>query len=97
MTTSTILQNVSSEQLTELITNVFKTQLQDFKKELSNQNENEDLLTREQVLELLKINASTLWHWQNKGRITVYKFANKCYYKRSELMSTITPLIKNKG
>ena len=94
MTTSTILQNVSSEQLTELITNVFKTQLQDFKKELSNQNENEDLLTREQVLELLKINASTLWHWQNKGRITVYKFANKCYYKRSELMATITPLNK---
>ena len=94
MTTSTILQNVSSEQLTELITNVFKTQLQDFKKELSNQNENEDLLTREQVLELLKINASTLWHWQNKGRITVYKFANKCYYKRSELMTTITPLNK---
>lgn len=94
MTTSTILQNVSSEQLTELITNVFKTQLQDFKKELSNQNENEDLLTREQVLELLQINASTLWHWQNKGRITVYKFANKCYYKRSELMATITPLNK---
>ena len=94
MTTSTILQNVSSEQLTELITNVFKTQLQDFKKELSNQNENEDLLTREQVLELLKINASTLWHWQNKGRITVYKFANKCYYKRSELMATITRLNK---
>ena len=94
MTTSTILQNVSSEQLTELITNVFKTQLQDFKKELSNQNENEDLLTREQVLELLKINASTLWHWQNKGRITVYKFANKCYYKRSELMATITPINK---
>lgn len=94
MTTSTLLQNVSTEQLTELITNVFKTQLQDFKKELSNQNENEDLLTREQVLELLKINASTLWHWQNKGRITVYKFANKCYYKRSELMTTITSLKK---
>jgi hypothetical protein len=94
MTTSTILQNVSTDQLTELITNVFKTQLQDFKKELSSQTANDDLLSREQVLELLQINASTLWHWQNKGRITVYKFANKCYYKRSELMATITPLKK---
>jgi hypothetical protein len=94
MTTSTILQNVSTDQLTELLTNVFKTQLEDFKKEFTTQTENDDLMTRDQVLDLLKINASTLWHWQNKKRIIVYKFANKCYYKRSELMATITPLKK---
>jgi hypothetical protein len=94
MTDSILIQNVSTEQLTELITNVFKTQLEDFKKEFTTQTENDDLMTREQVLELLQINASTLWHWTNKGRITVYKFANKCYYKRSELMATITPLKK---
>jgi hypothetical protein len=94
MTNSILIQNVSTDQLTELITNVFKTQLEDFKKEFTTQTENDDLMTRDQVLELLQINASTLWHWQNKGRITVYKFANKCYYKRSELMATITPLNK---
>jgi hypothetical protein len=93
-TNSILIQNVSADQFTELITNVFKTQLEDFKKEFTTQTENDDLMTREQVLELLQINASTLWHWQNKGRITVYKFANKCYYKRSELMATITPLKK---
>ena len=93
-TNSILLQNVSPEQFTELITNVFRKELEDFKKEFATQTENDDLMTREQVLELLQINASTLWHWQNKGRITVYKFANKCYYKRSELMATITPLNK---
>jgi hypothetical protein len=91
-TNSILLQNLDVEQLTTLMGKVFKTQLEDLKKELTIQNENEDLLTREQVLDLLKINASTLWHWTNKGRITVYKFANKCYYKRSELMTSITPL-----
>ena len=91
---SILLQNVSPEQFTELITNVFKTQLEDFKKELVNQTEKENLLTREQVLELLQINSSTLWHWQNKGKIQVYKFANKCYYKRSELMNCLTQLKK---
>ena len=94
MTNSILLQNVSPEQFTELLTNVFKTQLEDFKKELVNQTAKDDLLSREQVLELLQINSSTLWHWQNKGKITVYKFANKCYYKRSELMESITPLKK---
>ena len=88
------LHNLSADQFTELLTNVFKTQLEDFKKEFTTQTKNDDLMTREQVLELLQINASTLWHWQNKGRITVYKFANKCYYRRSELMNTITPLKK---
>ena len=88
---SILIQNVSADQFTELITNVFKTQLEDFKKEFTTQTENDDLMTREQVLELLQINASTLWIWTNKGRITVYKFANKCYYKRSELMASITP------
>lgn len=87
MQNSILIQNVSSEQLTELITNVFKTQLQDFKKEFTTQTENDDLMTREQVLELLQINASTLWHYQNKGRIIVYKFANKCFYKRSEVLA----------
>lgn len=91
---SILLQNVSPDQLTELMTKVFKTQLEDFKKELTNQTANDDLMTREQVLSFLQIDPSTLWHWQNKGRITVYKFANKCYYKRSELMDTITPLKK---
>lgn len=94
MQNSIILQNLSTEQLTDLIGNVFETKFKDFQKIQSTQTENDDLMTRSEVLELLQINASTLWHWTNKGRITVYKFANKCYYKRSELIATITPLKK---
>jgi hypothetical protein len=94
MKNSILLENLSTEQLTDLIGNVFDSKFKDIQKIQNTQNENEGLLTREQVLELLQINASTLWHWQNKGRIIVYKFANKCYYKRSELMATITPLNK---
>lgn len=93
MQTSILIQNVTPEQLTDLIANVIDTKLKEYQ---SNNQEPpaDDLMSREQVLDFLKINASTLWHWQNKGRIIVYKFANKCYYKRSELMATITPLKK---
>jgi hypothetical protein len=94
MTKSTLIEQVSASEFTELIMFVFRKELEDFKKELQNQTANDDLLSREQVLELLQINASTLWHWQNKGKIIAYKFANKCYYKRSEIMATITPLKK---
>lgn len=94
MENSILLQNLNTEQLTDLIGNVFDAKLKDFQKKQNTQTANDDLMSREQVLELLQINASTLWHWQNKGRVNVYKFANKCYYKRSELMATITPLKK---
>lgn len=88
------LVEITLEEFSLLISNIIDEKLKDFKEKQSNQVANDDLMTREQVLELLQINASTLWHWTNKGRINVYKFSNKCYYKRSELMETITPLKK---
>ena len=94
MENSILLQNLSTEQLTDLIGNLFDTKFKDFQNNQTTQSENDDLLSREQVLELLQINASTLWHWQNKGRIKVYKFSNKCYYKRSELMNDLILLKK---
>ena len=92
MTNSILIQNLNTHELENLISESLKTQLENFKKELSTKTEQEQLLTRSEVLDLLKINGSTLWHWQNKGRITAYKFGAKCYYKRSELLSNITPL-----
>jgi len=86
---SSILIHASLEDLTELIKDGIKSQLNDFKKEFHSLNTKEDLLNRQQVLELLNINATTLWHYQNKGKIPFYKFANKCYYKRSEIMDSL--------
>jgi hypothetical protein len=91
-----ILQGLSTDQLTDLIGNVFDTKIKDFLNSNEPKTEIEDLINREQVLKLLQINPSTLWHWQNKGRIIVYKYANKCYYKRSELMDSIKTINKNK-
>ena len=89
-----LLQNVSPERLTELIKDGVKSQLEDFKKDFHSQTANDDLMTREQVLELLQINASTLWHYQNKGKVIVYKLCNRNYYKRSEILQGLTPLKK---
>jgi hypothetical protein len=91
---SILLQTLTLEQLTELMTNVFRAQLEDFKKELNITPTNDDLMTREAVLTLLQINPSTLYRWTNNKRINVYKFSGKCFYKRAELMDSITLLKK---
>jgi hypothetical protein len=88
------VHNLDTVQLSELIGNIFDTKIKDLFQTQTAKSENDDLMTRAELLALLKINPSTLFHWQNKGKITAYKFANKCYYKRSEIMATITPLNK---
>ena len=91
---SILLQNVSSEQLEELINSGVKNQLDSFKKELTNQNANDDLLTRSEACEFLKINSSTLWHWTRHGKVTAYGIANRRYYKRAELLESLILLKK---
>lgn len=83
---------ITPQELQHAILEGVKQHFQAYNKGLSNKKEQDDLMSRSEVLELLKINESTLWHWQKKGKITVYKFANKCYYKRTELMASITPV-----
>jgi hypothetical protein len=77
------------EELAELIIKGVKSQLEDFKKEFSSQNANEDLLTRKEACEFLKIDSSTLWAWTNKGKVFSYGIANRRYYKRSELLESL--------
>lgn len=93
MKNSTLVENVNSEQLVQRITEKFQSQLNDFKKELSNQSP-DVLLTRSEACEFLKIDSSTLWAWTNKGKVTSYGISNRRYYKKAELLECLIPLKK---
>ncbi|MEY8780321.1 helix-turn-helix domain-containing protein [Allomuricauda sp. XS_ASV26] len=68
---------------------------QDVKKQLDELKESfqpktpEELLTRSETAELLKINLSTLYHWTKKGKLKSYGLSGKVYYKRSEIESAL--------
>lgn len=93
MKNSILLQNLSSETLKELIKESVKSQLDDFKKDLQTHNPDE-LLTRDDVLDLLQIDSSTLWRYQNDGKIKAYGIGNRRYYKKAELINALKPLKK---
>lgn len=78
-------------ELAELINNGVKSQLDDLKKQLDLSTQ-EELLTRQEACDLLKIDSSTLWHWTKKGKVIGYGIANRRYYKRSEIMECLTKL-----
>ena len=93
MQNSILLQNVSPEQFTELLTNVFKSQLEDFKKNL-NTNDPDILLTRAEACEFLKIEQTTLYFWVKSGKVPCYGIANRRFFKKSDLLNSLTLLKK---
>lgn len=53
-----------------------------------------DLLTRQQVAEMLSIDLSTLHNWTRQGKLNSYGIGHRVYYKMSEIEQAIIPLQK---
>jgi hypothetical protein len=93
MADSILLQNLNTADLTQLIKDGVKSQLEDFKKTLQTHNPDE-LLTRTETCKFLQIDSSTLWHWTNKGKVIAYGIGNRRYYKKAELLESLKQLKK---
>jgi len=88
MKDSIILQNLNTTDLTQLIKDGVKSQLEDFKETLNAHNPDE-LLTRDQTCKFLQIDSSTLWAWTTKGKVKAYGIGNRRYYKKAELLESL--------
>ena len=97
MKNSIILQDLSVEELQELIGSTVKKNVAELQKELQSEKFTEELLTREETCKFLKIDSSTLWSWTNKGKVKAYGIGARRYYKRSELLECLTHLKKQKS
>jgi hypothetical protein len=93
-TNSILLESLSVEELQQLINTSIKNGIQDFQKELQSKINSEELLTREEACQFLKIDSSTLWAWTNNQKVKAYGIGARRYYKRSELMECLTLLKK---
>ncbi|WP_288436945.1 helix-turn-helix domain-containing protein [uncultured Chryseobacterium sp.] len=87
------IQDLSVTQLSSIIKNSVREELSNLQPNLNKEIENtNELLTRKQVLDLLKISSVTLWHWQKSGKIITHGISKRRYYKRSEIMECLTKL-----
>ncbi|MGB5821445.1 MAG: helix-turn-helix domain-containing protein [Saonia sp.] len=53
-----------------------------------------DLLTRDEVCQLLNINKTTLWHYTKQNKLQSYGIGNRVYYKKDEVLNAVKPLKK---
>jgi len=49
------------------------------------ENKPDELLTRQQVAEMLGVTLCTLWHWDNKDILNPMRIGNKVRYRRSDV------------
>jgi hypothetical protein len=89
-----LLQNLSVEQLQQLIGTSVRNGILELQKELQTKDNSEELMTREETCQFLKIDSSTLWAWTNNGKVKAYGIGARRYYKKSEIMECLTQLKK---
>ncbi|MFO0323126.1 MAG: helix-turn-helix domain-containing protein [Bacteroidota bacterium] len=95
MTQSTILREVSPEQITNLFEGL-QNQLTELKTSFQPVKPTE-LLTRNEVSELLKCDLSTLHNWVKKGKLVPYGIGSRIYFKRTDIENALVYLGKKKG
>jgi excisionase family DNA binding protein len=89
-----LLETLTVDQLNQLIGTSVKNGITELHYEFQTKHQSEELLTREEACNFLKIDGSTLWSWTNKKKIKAYGIGARRYYKRSELMESLTLLKK---
>lgn len=94
MNNAILLQEITIEQLQQLIGSSVKETIQEFQKEIKTKDNSEELLTREETCKFLKIDSSTLWAWTNAGKLKSFGISSRRYYKKSLIMESLTLLRK---
>lgn len=89
-----LLQNLTVEQLQQLIGTSVRNGIFELQKELQTKDNSEELMTREETCQFLKIDSSTLWAWTNNGKVKAYGIGARRYYKKSEIIECLTQLKK---
>ena len=89
-----LLQNLTVEQLQQIIGTSVRNGILELQKELQTKDNSEELMTREETCQFLKIDSSTLWAWTNNGKVKAYGIGARRYYKKSEIMECLTQLKK---
>lgn len=86
-----IFTKITAEELTKMITDAVNEAIKNIKIEPTVQS-NEELLTRKEVSDKLRISLVTLNDWTKKGMIQSYAIGGRILYKASEINSKLTKI-----
>lgn len=89
-TTSFQMINLSVSDLTELISNCVKAEIQKVVSLTTQPQKNEpEILTREEVKNLLKVSYTSLWKYDKQKTLIARKANGKVFYMRQDVMNLL--------
>lgn len=80
------IENITIEELKNELITKFKQLLKSF---LEQQEKVDELLTRQETANILKISLVTLWNWTKKDIIPAYRIGTKVRYKNREVLESL--------
>lgn len=89
MEKSILLHGITVEEFKEMLQEALRTQFMGHNA-AENRSDPDVLLTREETALLLKISLTSLWKWTNSGKLRSYGLGNRRYYKKSEVLASLT-------
>lgn len=92
MISSTVLYNITSEQLLNLFEKLH-AEIEELKKRMKSKT-NDELLTREEVSQYFKCDISTIHNWTVEGLLPSCSVKGRVYYKKSAIESALIPIRK---
>ena len=81
--------NLSVDDLTKLISNCVKAELQNLNEVIRPNPETSDLLNRAETAKLLKVSFVTLFHWNKDKTLPAQKIGSRVYYQKSVIMNKL--------
>ena len=85
-----ITLTISGADLISFAETLVKDTAQEVKQAIQAENKPDELLTRQQVAEMLGVTLTTLFHWNNKGILPTIKIGNKVRYRRSDVEKALS-------
>jgi predicted DNA-binding transcriptional regulator AlpA len=79
------IENISVDELVATTTDKVLDGLENRLEQLQQKKHQEQLLTRTETIQYLKVDSSTLWSWTKNRKLTAYKLGNRVYYKKNEI------------
>ena len=86
MNTQIFLNGITLQELAEALLPLLHSQ------PATNSGPEKELITRDEVCEMLSINKTSLWKHTKSGKLKSYGIGNRVLYKRNEVILAVKPI-----
>lgn len=82
------------DELISMMREAFKEELNEYRKQQAKESDNNKLLSRKEVAELLRISLPTLNNYRNSGILKCHRIGNRVLFNKGEVMEALQLPIK---